>query len=88
MGAIAMCNCNKSADNNELDLDKRGEDEKKIPLKSGFTFHPEFVSEENGISPKLSGDVDVDSASQKLGKKTHQKTLSNEIVVEIDDDNK
>jgi hypothetical protein len=83
-GAIAFCNCNKGTDNDELNLEKPIDD-KNLPTKQmSYTFKPETVEKENGISPQMTGN-ELES-TQKQAKKMHQKTLSGELVVEIESD--
>jgi hypothetical protein len=78
MGSIALCNCNKGNDNDELNLEKT--EDKKLPLKNNFTF--EINEKENGISSNNEGSV------EKQTKKAHHKTISGEYIVEIEDDNR
>jgi hypothetical protein len=84
MGSIALCNCNKAADSNEINLERPLDDQNLTHKAMSYTFKPDIVEKENGISPKMTGN-EIES-TQKQAKKTHQKTLSNEYVVEIDSD--
>jgi hypothetical protein len=80
MGGIASCNCNKGTDNEELNLEKP-KDEKNLP--KAYTFKENGISPILPISPIPGGELE---STQKQAKKAHQKTLSNEYIVEIESD--
>jgi hypothetical protein len=77
MGSIAMCNCNKGSDEDQLDLEKSKQGDS---LLNDQDYPGGPCLKENGIIIKIPESGDRKKSAQ------HNKTLSNEYGVEIKDD--